>query len=290
MYEGGTQTLHILSGKVSGVSGGSGVDAEQAPFSGRIVLADGIGAVALALGGVSCRVSAGRAFYLGAGNDVTLLPEGGTANFFESGGDCAGISLGKGTSLRVDCTHTGGLPAGTLTASGGASIGGDGGRPAAGRIMIRGGAVTGGERRGPTESVTIVGGMASESTGGAKTLARMGVVLQAGEDLVILPRIHLSAKALRLDGLSVSTRERAQSAVVAIEVGRRWIARMQDDCAALAGQLGPGGFFPARQSVRPVRDAAAAEVLLENIGPMSFSRAMRLRTDRDAGDVEQLLR
>lgn len=290
VYEEGSQTLRILSGRVSGVSGGSGVDAEQAPFSGRIALEDGIGAVELALGGVACRVASGRAFYLGCGNDVTLLPEGGTANFFESGGDCAGISLGEGTSLRVDCTRTGGLPAGTLTASGGASIGGDRGRRAAGRILIRGGAVTGGEKRGETESVTIVGGMDPDSAGGAKVLARMGVILRAGEDLLILPRIHLSAKALRLDGLCVSTREQAQAAVVSIEVGRRWIARVRDDCGALAGQVRQNGFFPVRQPGVPVRDAAEAGVLLENIGPMSFSRAMRLRNGRDPEDVEPLLR
>lgn len=290
VYEEGSHTLRILSGQVSGISGGSGVDAEQSPFSGRIVLEDGIGAIDLALRGVACRVTSGRAFYLGSGNDVTLLPEGGTANYFESGTDCAGISLGEGTSLRVDCTRTNGLTAGTLTASGSASIGGDGGRIAASRILIRGGAVTGGERRGPTESVTIVGGMAPDSQGGAKVLARMGVILQAGEDLLILPRIHLSAKALRLDGLCVSTREQAQAAVVSIEVGRRWIARLQDDCGVLSGQVKPSGFFPARQPAGPVRDAAEAGILLENIGPMSFSRAMRLRSSRDPGDVEQLLR
>ena len=290
VYEEGSHTLRILSGQVSAISGGSGVDAEQAPFSGRIVLEDGIGAIDLALRGVACRVTSGRAFYLGSGNDVTLLPEGGTANYFESGADCAGISLGAGTSLRVDCTRTNGLAAGTLTASGSASIGGDGGRIAAGRILIRGGAVTGGERRGPTESVTIVGGMAPDSTGGARVLARMGVILQAGEDLLILPRIHLSAKALRLDGVCVSTREQAQAAVVSIEVGRRWIARLQDDCGILSGQVKSNGFFPAHPPAGPVRDASEAGILLENIGPMSFSRAMRLRSSRDPGDVEQLLR
>lgn len=290
VYEEGSHTLRILSGQVSAISGGSGVDAEQTPFSGRIVLEDGIGAVELALRGVACRVTSGRAFYLGSGNDVTLLPEGGTANYFESGTDCAGISMGAGTSLRVDCTRTNGLPAGTITASGSASIGGDRGRIAASRILIRGGAVTGGERRGPTESVTIVGGMAPDSKGGAKVLARMGVILQAGEDLLILPRIHLSAKALRLDGVCVSTREQAQAAVVSIEVGRRWIARLQDDCGVLSGQVKQNGFFPGRQPAGPVRDAAEAGILLENIGPMSFSRAMRLRSSQDPGDVEQLLR
>ena len=291
VYEEGSHTLHILSAQVSAISGGSGVDADQSPFSGRIVLADSIGAIELALRGVACRVTSGRAFYLGCGNDVTLLPEGGTANFFESGADCAGISVGEGTSLRVDCTRTNGLPAGTITASGGTSIGGDRGRIPAGRILIRGGAVTGGERRGSTESVTIVGGMAPDNKGGAKVLARMGVILQAGEDILILPRIRLSAKSLRLDGLCVSTREQAHAAVVSIEVGRRWIARLQDDCGVLSGQVKQSGFFPVRHPAVPVRDASEAGILLENIGPISFSRAMRLRSGRkNAEDVEQLLR
>lgn len=90
--------------------------------------------------------------------------------------------------------------------------------------------------------------------------------------------------------MCVSTREQAQAAVVSIEVGRRWIARLQDDCGVLSGQVRSNGFFPARPPAGPVRDAAEAGILLENIGPMSFSRAMRLRSSRDPGDVEQLLR
>ena len=61
--------------------------------------------------------------------------------------------------------------------------------------------------------------MAPDNKGGAKVLARMGVILQAGEDILILPRIRLSAKSLRLDGLCVSTREQAHAAVVSIAAG-----------------------------------------------------------------------
>ena len=101
-YEEESHTLRILSGQVTAVAGGMGTDGSQLPFSGRIALADGIGRVELTLEGVACRVSSGRAFHLGRGNDVTLLLKRGTDNVFESGPGCAGISLGDGTSLRID--------------------------------------------------------------------------------------------------------------------------------------------------------------------------------------------
>ena len=103
-YEEESHTLYILSGQVTAVAGGAGTDADQLPFSGRLVLADGIGPVKLILDGVDCRVSSGRAFSLGRGNDVTLLLRRGTNNVFESGPGFAGISLGDGTSLVIDQT------------------------------------------------------------------------------------------------------------------------------------------------------------------------------------------
>ncbi|MDE6280274.1 MAG: hypothetical protein K2M15_00515, partial [Oscillospiraceae bacterium] len=130
-YEEETRTLHILSREVTAIAGGAGTDGNQLPFSGRISLADGIGAVELILDGVECRVSSGRAFNLGRGNDVTLLLQRGTDNVFESGTGCAGISLGDGTSLRIDQVKAAkGAPDGTLTAprrAAGAGVGG--GRP-----------------------------------------------------------------------------------------------------------------------------------------------------------------
>lgn len=149
VYEEEGHTLHILTNQVTAISGGSGLDANQAPFSGRIALADGIGAVGLALEGVVCRASTGRAFSLGRGNDVALLLRSGTDSSFESGEGCAGISLGDGTSLRVDRAEPlgGGKPAGTLTAAGGAGgagIGRDSGgsRDRASHILILGGVIT----------------------------------------------------------------------------------------------------------------------------------------------------
>ena len=149
VYEEESHTLRILTDQVSAVSGGSGMDANRTPFSGRIALADGIGSVELTLEGVECQVSSGRAFSLGRGNDVALFLRSGTSSRFESGAGCAGISLGDGTSLRIDRAgpREGGKPAGTLAASGGAGgagIGrdGGGGRDRASHIQILGGVVT----------------------------------------------------------------------------------------------------------------------------------------------------
>jgi len=154
-YEEDTHTLRILTGQVSAISGGAGLDANQEPFSGRIALDSQIGAVELTLGGVACRVASGRAFSLGRENDVTLLLRSGTDNYFESGEGCAGISLEDGASLQIDRAEPqgSGKPAGTLTAaggSGGAGIGrdsggspaGSGGRDRTSRILIRGGDIT----------------------------------------------------------------------------------------------------------------------------------------------------
>ena len=68
IYEEEPHALHILSSRVTALSGGVGTDADQVPFSGRIVLADRIGRIALDLEGVDCRVSFGRAFDLGREN------------------------------------------------------------------------------------------------------------------------------------------------------------------------------------------------------------------------------
>ena len=119
VYEEESHTLRILSNQVTAIAGGAGTDANQTPFSGRIALADGIGEVTLTLGGVACRVSSGSAFRLGRENHVKLLLQSGSSNHFESGEGFAGISLGDGASLEIDCAKTGSTrdPAGVLTAA-----------------------------------------------------------------------------------------------------------------------------------------------------------------------------
>ncbi len=148
VYEEESHTLRILSDQVTALSGGTGTDGNDAPFSGRIILSDHIGALTLALDGVVCRVAAGPAFRLGQGNQITLLLQRGTSSHFESGPGYAGISLGDGTCLNINCTSPqGGAPVGILTASGGeggAGIGRDrsSSRDQVSQISILGGAIT----------------------------------------------------------------------------------------------------------------------------------------------------
>ena len=174
-YEEESHTLRIRSKRVSAISGGAGTDSNQLPFSGRIALDDEIGAVELTLNGVVCRVDTGRAFDLGRRNDVTLLLRGGTENIFESGAGYAGISLGDGTSLRIDRTKDSrGGPVGTLAATGGtggAGIGRDSnaGQERTGVIQIRGGVVS------------AVGSGGGAGIGGALGAAVGDIQIQGGE-------------------------------------------------------------------------------------------------------------
>ena len=199
-YEEESHTLYILSNEVTAVAGGAGTDADRLPFSGRIVLADGIGTVKLTLDGVECRVSSGRAFNLGRGNEVTLLLRRGTDNVFESGPGFAGISLGDGTSLYIDQARDGrDNPDGALTATGGAGGAGIGrdsgaGRERTGPIHIRGGVVTatgtgggagiGGALGAPVGDIRIQGGTVTAQA--ACCAAAIGAGIQgACGDIVI---------------------------------------------------------------------------------------------------------
>lgn len=196
VYEEETRTLHILSNQVTAVSGGCGAGDEQAPFNGRIALADGIGPIRLTLEGVVCRTAAGSAFSLGRENDVTLVLQDGTDSRFESGPGCAGISLGDGACLRLEraALGEGGRGAeGALTAAGGrggAGIGrdGDGSRDRSSRILIFGGIITaaggvsaagiGAGRHSAMGAITIAGGTVI-STGGTGGGAGIGGALDA---------------------------------------------------------------------------------------------------------------
>ncbi|MCI9156364.1 MAG: hypothetical protein HFF44_05395 [Lawsonibacter sp.] len=191
IYEAQSHTLLILSSQVTAISGGSGTDTNQTPFSGRIALADRIGPLALTLDGVVCQVSSGRAFDLGRENDVTLILENGSDNRFESGSGCAGISLGDGTSLSIDCSQPHGDGSLTATGSeGGAGIGRDSGgsRDQLSQIFIRGGVITaagsgggagiGAGKQSFMGSITILGGTI-DATGGMGGGAGIGGALGA---------------------------------------------------------------------------------------------------------------
>ena len=365
-YEEESHTLYILSGQVTAVAGGAGTDADQLPFSGRLVLADGIGPVKLILDGVDCRVSSGRAFSLGRGNDVTLLLRRGTNNVFESGPGFAGISLGDGTSLVIDQTKDPkGEPDGTLTATGaagGAGIGRDSGvgRERTGPIHIRGGAVTaigagggagiGGALGAPVGDIRIQGGTvtaqaaccaaaigagiqgacgdivitgsarvvkaqgggpdgdiggclfgncgkvqvsAGTEIGDAKLWTRQGLSFQVGESSVTLPRFRVSARALRLDALDLTTREAARAAIDVLVSDRRWVTRLQGAYGAMYGRLGQsfGSMYSFHQHISVVRDTREASSLTCDIREVlrQSPKAIFLR-QRGMEDVGQLLR
>ncbi len=398
VYEEETQTLRILSSRVTAVSGGSGTDASQTPFSGRIALADNIGSIELTLGGVVCRTSSGRAFSLGRENNVTLLLQSGSSSLFESGAGCAGVSLGDGACLRIDRDGSPGGrgPAdGSLTAAGGpggAGIGRDSGagRDRTARIHIRGGVITalgtgggagiGGGRGSPMGSIVITGGVI-DATGGpgggagiggalaapvgdisirggtisaaaadqaaaigagvrgacgdilitgtarilkalggnpgadigaclfggcgqvlisggadigsARPWTRTGISLEMGADTATLPQFRLSAKSLRLDGLSVATREQARAARRTVELDRRWVSRIQDAYGALYGQLEQSfsGLYGS-QPEGPVRDSISAGALVTDMRQSILresARVIRTHSRRTKECVWQLL-
>ena len=294
VYEEQTHTLRILSSQVTALSGGAGIDANHLPFSGRIALADGIGALKLTLEGVTCQVDAGRAFDLGQENQVTLILPGGASNLFESGAGCAGISVGVGTLLCVDCAQPpeaeDEFTAGALTASGGigcAGIGRDGiaGWDPAGPILVRS---EGGEVMhdflGP---VTIAGGVVS-SPGGEESLT-----VQLGEEDVILPRFCLSVRSLGLDEMNLRTRESARLAKSTLETDLRLVSRVQAVYSALSGQLDRNPDRPRAVPKEPlVRDSASAGALLESTKRsilLQPAQTIGSHSQRAGEEIEQLL-
>ncbi len=245
-YEEESQTLQVLTGQVTAIAGGTGEDAGQSPFSGRVALSDGLGPIELILEGVQCRVPSGRAFSLGGGNQVSLVLRRGTESFFESGPGCAGISLGDGTSLKIDQTRSlGDEPEGELTAIGGSGSAGIGrdsgvGQGSAGTILIRGG------------RVKVKGGGLSAAPQAAAP---------AGAPAV--PKFRVSLESLGLNSLDITTRESARKAVEALEAGQKKVARMRGAYSAMYGRLEKerGGMSRVQRYIRMVQDPEEAGAL-----------------------------
>lgn len=119
VYEEESHTLCILTSRVKAISGGPGVDAEDHPFSGRVLLADHIALLALVLDGVECRVDSGKAFDLGQDNEVFLTLASGSKNVFESGEGFWGISMGEDSHVNIGYAEG---PIGILAATIGADL------------------------------------------------------------------------------------------------------------------------------------------------------------------------
>lgn len=270
-YEEESCTLRVLTGKVDSISGGAGTDLNQQPFSGRLALADGIGAVEITLDGVECRVVSGRAFSLGRGNQVTLLLPDGSRNVFESGAGCAGISLGDGTSLCIDRVKGSDGTPGALTATGGtgsAGIGRDNGVGCqqTAPILIRGG------------TVTATGGGSTEN--GKPRPTPEGAAPSKAPPLPCPP-----LQTLGLEALDISTREAARTAVEALAAGKRRVAQMQGAYSALYSQLeqGPGPYPQA------VRDPGEAGALLWDMRKSLLDAPLASFSQWELDDLGQLL-
>ena len=101
VYEEESHTLCILTSQVRAIAGGRGIDAEDQPFSGRVLLADHIALLTLVLDGVECRVDSGKAFDLGQDNEVFLTLASGSKNVFESGEGFWDISMGEDSHVNI---------------------------------------------------------------------------------------------------------------------------------------------------------------------------------------------
>lgn len=269
-YEEDSRTLRVLTGKVDGLSGGMGTDAGDRPFSGRLAFADGIGAVELTLDGVMCMVPSGRACSLGRGNRVTLMLKRGTENLFESGSGCAGISLGDGTALYIDQPNFPGEPDGILTAKGGAAS------PGIGRDSGLG--------RGQTAPIIIRGGRVKAIEGRQSAAGKEG----SGSGLAGL---RVSARALRLDAMDISTKEAARDAVKQLSAGKRWVNRLQDAYRAVYGKLEQSltGLGSVRQYTKVVRDGSEADTLMWDMRQELLQSTAGPHGQWDMDDLGQLL-
>ena len=129
--------------------------------------------------------------------------------------------------------------------------------------------------------------------GSAKPWTRTGISLEMGADTATLPQFRLSAKSLRLDGLSVATREQARAARRTVELDRRWVSRIQDAYGALYGQLEQSfsGLYGS-QPEGPVRDSVSAGALVTDMRQSILresARVIRTHSRRTKECVWQLL-
>ncbi len=270
-YEEDSRTLRVLTGKVTGLTGGTGTDAGDRPFSGRLAIADGIGRVELTLDGVMCSVPSGRACSLGGGNRVTLLLKRGTESVFESGAGCAGISLGDGTSLSIDQTGAHSQPEGSLTAKGGAAS------PGIGRDRGRGG--------GQSVSIIIRGGRVT-AIEGRRASAGSSVPRSA------IAGLRASARALRLDAMDISTKEAAKEAVKQLSAGRRWVSRLQEAYRAVYGKLGQSLSDPGsiKRYANVVQNGEEAGALMWEMRQELAQSPMGVYGQWETDDVDQMLK
>ncbi|MDE6589781.1 MAG: hypothetical protein K2K53_05440, partial [Oscillospiraceae bacterium] len=129
--------------------------------------------------------------------------------------------------------------------------------------------------------------------GGAKLWTQKGFSIQVGETSLTMPRFRVTARALRLDAVNLTTREAARAALGVLSADRRWVTRLQGAYGAMYGQLGQSftSMYSAHRSVSVVRDTGEASSLTCDIREVlrQSPKAIFL-TQRGMEDVGQLLR
>ena len=90
--------------------------------------------------------------------------------------------------------------------------------------------------------------------------------MQVGKSTLTLPKFRVSAQALRLDAVDLSTRESAQAALAVLNTGRRWVSRLQGAYGVMYGQLAQSasGLYSAPQFSGVVREDRIADLLLHD--------------------------
>lgn len=129
--------------------------------------------------------------------------------------------------------------------------------------------------------------------GAAKLWTQRGLSLQVGESSVTLPRFRVTARALRLDGLDVSTRDAARAALEVLTADRKWVTRLQGAYGAMYGQLAQsfGGMYNVHRQFSVVRDTDEAGSLVMDIREvLRLSPRAKFLIQRGMEDVSSLLR
>ncbi len=252
----------------AGGAGGAGIGRDRGPSRDRSAQIHSRGGVITALG-------AGGGAGIGSGRSSPMGPIVITGGVIDAvGGPGGGAGIGGALAAPVGDIS---IRGGTVSASAAdqAAAIGAGVQGACGDILITGtarivkalggnpGADIGACLFGGCGQVLISGGA---DIGSAKPWTKTGISLEMGADTATLPQFRLSAKSLRLDGLSVSTREQARAARRTVELDRRWVSRIQDAYGALYGQLEQSfsGLYGG-QPEGPVRDSASAGALVTDM-------------------------
>ena len=129
--------------------------------------------------------------------------------------------------------------------------------------------------------------------GSAKLWTQRGLSLQVGESNVTLPRFRVTARALRLEGLDVTTRQAARTALEILTTDRRWVTRLQGAYGAMYGQLAQsfGGMYNVHRQFSVVRDTSEASSLVMDIREvLRQSPRAKFLAQRGMEDVGLLLR